>query len=138
MGNIIYLPMAQNQTPHTVAAILGGASLPARRSMSIMELARRLALENFTQRTIITNLRALHIHSGLPTPRNPRIVCGTPCVGADVICWRSLWDRGEALAWLDGRGPSVAATTPFVDHARAALVRGQMAGRGLAMARGAA
>lgn len=94
----------------------------ARRDMTLAELAQRLRLDCFTRRTQIDHLRALARHRSMPLPRNPRLADGVPVTGPAAIGNRSVWDRGEALAWLDGHHaapPSIAAG--LVEITRAAL-----------------
>lgn len=96
---------------------------------ALADVARPLGLHHKSIRTIIDTLRALARHSGMPLPRTPRVVCGKPLAGPQVICKDSRWDAGEIDAWLDGRGPAgpAAAVAPCLptpiraDMARRAL-----------------
>lgn len=129
------LPPAMVAPPRAIAAVPATPTINVhdRRFMTTAELARRLGLDIHARRTIVGKLRILHRQRGLPLPRNPRIVSGDVMAGADAIYWGSLWDRGEALAWLDhGDTPPAGAGAP-IPASRQGHIRGVLADRAAAL-----
>lgn len=77
-----------------------------RATYAVADVARRLHLNHHrTLRTVITKLRTLAAHDGMPLPRNPRIYDDVVIRGPRSICSTSLWDAGEFDAWLADRHP---------------------------------
>lgn len=109
------------------------APLFARSEYDLADVARRVSLLHFTERTIVGKLRILAAKHGLPLPRTPRIVNGEVIAGVASIHSKSRWNAGEVDAWLDGRGPAApAAPAPRIapalvidmQHRAAALAQG--------------
>jgi hypothetical protein len=102
------------------------------RNMALREVVADLGFQHHTTRTAIEKLRALARHSGMPLPRNPRVVHGVPVAGADNISARSIWDRGEFLAWRDfhrNGGMPAAATPPAIPRHQHNQLRDRLANR---------
>jgi len=111
------------------------------RDMGLADVIAELGLGNYATRTAIDKLRALAVHSGMPLPRNPRLQRGVPATGADNICARSIWDRGEWLAWRDFHrtgSNAIGNAPPAPSEREQARLRERLANRARAGAGGAA
>lgn len=126
MATVYDFPVGAASTP-LPPAIAPARPLPVlsgrRGEYGLGDVARALSLLDYSPARIIEKLRALALHSGMPLPRNPRIVKGVPVRGARSIHRRSKWDAGAFDAWLDGRGPTGAAMAapPVPAAVRAAM-----------------
>jgi hypothetical protein len=135
----IVLPFtAPHQSPRATPALSPADAAPRPqlavhfRNMPLREVVAELGFQHHTTRTAIEKLRALARHSGMPLPRNPRMVHGVPVAGADNICARSIWDRGEFLAWRDFHrtgSMSAVATPPTVARHQHGQLRDRLARR---------
>lgn len=111
------------------------------RDMALADVIAELGLGAYATRTAIDKLRALAVHSGMPLPRNPRTTGGVPATGADNICARSIWDRGEWLAWRDFHRSgtnAIGKAPPAPSEREQARLRERLANRARAGAGGAA
>jgi hypothetical protein len=114
-------PRASSSLP-----LLGGR----RGEYAVGDIARALSLRYRETRRIIAALRALAANSGMPLPRNPRLLHGREVRGPAAIHKASIWDAGEFDAWIDGRTSPPGAGTPRV----APPVRAEMARRAAELA----
>lgn len=133
-ANILAFPR-KSGAPATIP--VAPAQLPVMslrwRDITLADVIAELGLQQHSTRTAIEKLRALARHSGLPLPRNPRIVDGVPVAGADNICARSVWDRGEFLAWRDFHR-TAASTPPGIARPHRAQLRRTLAARAQSIA----
>lgn len=135
-GFSLRLVSSTSVPPAGDAAAPAVTSLPRtggrRGEYALGDVARELRLAHFRDvRTIITKLRILAKHDGMPLPVTPRIENGAPITGPNSIYRLSRWDAGEFDAWRDGRSPSGPALAGGVPHP----IRVAMAARAQELAR---
>lgn len=101
-----------------------------RRFMTAPEVAARLGMGDLSPRAALDRLRVLHLQGGMPLPISPRIVAGELKTGAAAIHWRSKFDRGIMLSWIeDGAGAASQQRAPNDPPSRQLATRAALANR---------
>ncbi len=118
--NVLHLPLTRDERERAVTRMIDAPQGP----VTIMEIARRLTINEASPRSIIDQVRLLHKNHGFPEPASPRFLHGLRQRGERAIVWRSKWARDLVEAWFsDNDTPANAALADEAgrNRARAAL-----------------
>lgn len=119
-NNVVTMPLTRDERERAVARAMICPMGP----VTVIEIARRLAINTCPRRSILDQIRLLHRSYGFPAPANPRFENGVRITGERAIVWKSRWARDLVETWFghdDTPANAALASAASQQRTRAAL-----------------